>query len=238
MQVPAGSGAPVGTFIHAPIVAGSAHERQGPEHAVAQHTPCAQMSDRQSARFEHSAPLGFLPHELPVQTLPGEQFASIVQASKHCAPLQANGTQAMVSGATQAPVALQVDSGENTLFSQCAGEQTVPGRWRRQAPAPSHVPSVPHDSAGCNVHVRCGSSEPADTGVQTPGAEGSAQLRQAPWQLSAQQTPSTQKLLRHSAVAEQGWPLVFLPQLPSSQARPSTHSALLVQALMHAFSEQ
>jgi len=40
-------------------------------------------------------------------------------------------------------------------------------------------------------------------GWQVPGAEASAQLRQAPWQASAQQTPSTQKPLAHSWPAAQ-----------------------------------
>jgi hypothetical protein len=38
---------------------------------------------------EHCAPLSFLPHELPLQTLGVEQFAVTVHARKHFVPLQA-----------------------------------------------------------------------------------------------------------------------------------------------------
>jgi hypothetical protein len=68
------------------------------------------------------------------------------------------------------------------------------------------------------VHTRRGSDEPGGISVQRPIEEGSAQLRQAPWQPSAQQTPSTQKLLAHSEAAAQLWPFCFLPQLPFTQA--------------------
>jgi hypothetical protein len=187
---------------------------------------------------EQNAPLGFLPHELPLQTFPAEQLASTVQLPKHCAPLQANGTHAMVSGATHAPVALHVDAGMNTLFSQRAAAHTVPGRCRRQPPDPSQVPSVPHVSGGWDAQLLRGSSTPAATWVQTPGADGSAQLRQLPVQASAQQTPSTQKLDWQSGPAPHGWPLAFLPQLPLLHTLPATQSSLLVQRLMHALSVQ
>jgi len=224
--------------VHDPIVPDSAHERQAPEQAVAQQTPCAQVLEMHSMRSEQNAPLGLRPHELPLQTLPVEQFASAVQLPKHWAPLQANGTHEIVSGATQAPVALHVDSGLNTLLAQVAAAHTVPGRCRRQAPAPSQVPSVPHVSAGWEAQVLRGSSEPVATFVQTPGADGSAQLRQLPMQASAQQTPSTQKLDAQSPVPLHGWPLAFLPQLPLSQAWPATQSLLLVQRAMQAVSAQ
>ena len=83
-----------------------------------------------------------------------------------------------------------------------------------------------------------GSSTPAATGVQTPGAEERAQLRQAPMQASAQQTPSTQKFDTQSPAALHGRPLVRLPQLPLMQTLLPTQSSLLVQRLMQALSAQ
>ena len=80
IQVCDGSGAPVGTAVQMPIDPASAHERHAPMQSVAQHTPCAQLPDRHWGPFEHDAPLGFLPHEFVMQTLPGAQFASVVQA--------------------------------------------------------------------------------------------------------------------------------------------------------------
>ena len=149
MHVCAGSGLLAGTFVHAPIVPDSAHDLQALAQAVAQQTPCAQLFDRHSERSEQNAPFGFFPHEFVTQTLPGEQFASAVQLPKHLLPLHAKGTQAIASGATQLPVALQVDSGVYLLFSQCSVAQTVPIFQRRQPPAPSHLPSVPQVDAAC-----------------------------------------------------------------------------------------
>jgi len=63
-HVPDGSGAPVGTSAHWPMVAAIAHERQAPAHAVAQQTPCAQKPDPHSAACEQNAPAGFVP-QLP-----------------------------------------------------------------------------------------------------------------------------------------------------------------------------
>jgi hypothetical protein len=63
-----------------------------------------------SAAAEHGAPLSFLPHELPLQTLGVTQFADVVHVSKHfCAPLHAKGAHGRVGGATHCPVALHVD---------------------------------------------------------------------------------------------------------------------------------
>jgi len=111
MQVWDGSGLFVGTFVQAPIVPDRAHDRHALAHAVAQQTPWAQLPDMHSAPAEQKAPFGFRPQELPVQTLPGEQFASIAQLPKHLLPLHAYGTHESASGATQAPVALQAASG-------------------------------------------------------------------------------------------------------------------------------
>jgi len=39
------------------------------------------------------------------------------------------------------------------LFAQRSGAHTVPTRWRRHPPAPSHFPSVPQVEAGCVAHM-------------------------------------------------------------------------------------
>ena len=94
----------------------------------AQQTPCAQMPEMHSRRSEQNAPFGFLPHELPTQTLPGEQFASSGAAAEalRCR-CRRTGRTTWSSGATQVPVALQVDAGVYTLLSQRSAAQTVPG---------------------------------------------------------------------------------------------------------------
>jgi hypothetical protein len=140
----------------------------------------------------------------------------------------------MASGATHVPVALQVDSGVYVLLAQRSGAQTVPGRCRRQPPAPSHFPSVPQVDAGWVEHMFRVSSSPFATGRHEPRVAASAQLRQGPAQAWSQQTESTQWLLAQSTAAAQGWPFDFLPQLPLWQTRPATQSLSLAQRLMHA----
>jgi hypothetical protein len=68
----------------------------------------------------------------------------------------------------------------------------------RHAPAPSHFLSVPQEVGPWSVQMLWGSSAPAATGEHRPRAVDSAQLLQALVQASAQQTPSTQKVLAHS----------------------------------------
>jgi hypothetical protein len=66
------------------------------------------------------------------------------------------------------------------------------------------LPSVPQLASPLSTQMLRGSAAPAGTGTQRPIDDGRAQLRQAPAHASAQQTPSTQKLLTHSLDAAQG----------------------------------
>jgi hypothetical protein len=84
------------------------------------------------------------------------------------------------------------------------------------------------------LQVARGSAAPLGTGVHLPGAEGRAQVRQAPWHASAQQTPSTQKVLAHSEPLAQVWPFALGPQLPATQAWPAWQSASLAHFVLHA----
>jgi hypothetical protein len=77
----AGSRPPAWIAVHVPSVVGSAHETHVPAQAPAQHTPWAHTADWHSPPPEQNAPFGFLPQELPLQTLSGAQWASEVQAS-------------------------------------------------------------------------------------------------------------------------------------------------------------
>jgi hypothetical protein len=88
-QIPAGSGLPVGTFVHVPSVAGSSQDWQEPPQPELQQTPCAQKVDWHSEAAEHDAPSGFLPHWLLAsQTCGARQLALLVHALKHAEPLQ------------------------------------------------------------------------------------------------------------------------------------------------------
>ena len=107
----AGSAIPVGTAVQVPIEPVSAQDSQAPAQADVQQTPWAQLADRHSELVEQKAPFSFNPQELLLQTLPDEQLASIEQEVKHLAPLQANGVQAIASGARQLPFASQTEPG-------------------------------------------------------------------------------------------------------------------------------
>ena len=115
-----------------------------------------------------------------------------------------------------------------------SGAHVVPVGYLRQPPAPSQVPLVPQEAAFRSTHIARGSATPAAIGWQVPGAEASAQLRQAPWQASAQQTPSTQKPLAHSPAPAQVCPFDFGPQLPLTQLCPLAQSASVWQWLTQA----
>lgn len=145
------------------------------------------------------------------------------------------GLQLVTFGFTQVPVVPQVHCGVSLLPEQLSGAQTVPTGYFRQAPAPSHLPSVPHIAAVRSLQTPCGSAPPAAIDVQVPSEPGTAQLRQAPVQVVAQQTPSAQCPFTQSASALQVWPSTFFPQVPTVlpagivQLCPGAHPAWLVQ---------
>jgi hypothetical protein len=99
----------------------------------------------------------------------------------------------------------------------------IPYFW--QPPAPSHFLLVPQEAAPWSVQILWGSSAPATTAVQWPREDSSEQLLHGLVQASAQQTPSTQKLLMHSAAPPQGWPRPLRPQLPAMQTLPMLQSS-------------
>jgi hypothetical protein len=110
-QVLDGSGAPVATLPHVPIEPGSAHDLHAPAQAVEQQTPCAQKVEAHSAPSAQKAPMGFGPHEPAAHALGERHWLSAVHVSKQRAPLQVNGAQASVPGATHWPVLLHADAG-------------------------------------------------------------------------------------------------------------------------------
>jgi hypothetical protein len=126
---------------------------------------------------------------------------------------------------------------------QLSGAQMVPVGYFRQAPAPSHLPSVEHIAAVRSLQVPLGSAPPAAMDVQVPSEPETAQLRQAPVQVVAQQIPlalppplpPTQCPFTQSASAAQVWPSTFFPQVPTVppvgtvQVWPGAQSAWLEQ---------
>ena len=69
-----------GIAVQTPRLPASAHEAQMPVQAPAQQTPCWQEPDAHSVAAEQAAPFTFLPQIVPLQTLPPEQSAFVVQA--------------------------------------------------------------------------------------------------------------------------------------------------------------
>jgi hypothetical protein len=65
------------------------------------------------------------------------------------------------------------------------------------------------------MQTPCGSAPPAAIDVQVPSEPGTAQLRQAPVQVVAQQTPSAQCPFTQSVSVVQVWPSTFCPQVPT-----------------------
>ena len=110
-HVPVGSGVPSGTLLQMPIDVGNAQDLHELVQAVEQQTPWAQVPEAHSRLSAQNAPFILRPHDESMQTLPATHWASPVHAVKQRAPLHANGAHALASGATQAPVSLQVAGG-------------------------------------------------------------------------------------------------------------------------------
>src|SRR4029079_573357 len=81
----------------------------------------------------------------------------------------------------------------------------MPLAHARHAPAPSHMPSLPHVDGACCAHSSSG-SVPFVTGRQRPSAAAVLLFEQAlqlSVQADSQQTPSTHSLLAHCAAVVQ-----------------------------------
>jgi hypothetical protein len=130
---------------------------------------------------------------------------------------------------TQAPAPSQTRPEVMALAPQTDGSQEVPWGCRRQAPAPSQVPSRPQlavDSAEHCPVVRGGT--PRGIAVQVPWKPGTLQAWQVSWQALLQQNPSTQLPLPHSPAQTQASPLRLLPSTAASAQEPGTLSTPFV----------
>jgi len=80
LHVPCGSVEPLPTFVHTPIVPGSAQDSQEPLQVELQHTPCAQNFDRHSPLPAQLWPMPLRPHEPLMHTAGDAQSASAAHA--------------------------------------------------------------------------------------------------------------------------------------------------------------
>jgi hypothetical protein len=131
------------------------------------------------------------------------------------------------------PAPLHVRAGVNELAAHVASTQTVPAPYLRQAPEPSHVPSVPHDGASWSVHWLSG-SVPAGTTLQVPKLPASAHDWHVPVQAVAQQMSWLQFPDAQSMAAAHAAPLDFLPQTLALHVFGLRHSGFVVHELRQA----
>jgi hypothetical protein len=89
-----------------------------------------------------------------VQTLPLAQSALVAQLVRQDSPDDAQLYAPQGDGTTmrQVPPPLQVRAGIDVPPLQLAAPQTVPLAYLRQAPLPSHAPSVPQLAAPWSAH--------------------------------------------------------------------------------------
>ena len=120
--------------------------------------------------------------------------------------------------------------------------QTVPVGYIWQPPAPSHSPSVPHDSLPRSLQPFRGSAAPAATLKHRPGEPGKLQLRQAPLHALSQQTPSMHWLDSQSLGSVHATPGFLFPHVPvvvlfcevATHLWPDSQSASLRHELLQA----
>ena len=147
-QDPAGSAPPVGTLEQVPSRPGRAQDMHDRLHAPLQQRPCAQVPLAHWPPELHVLPSGRLPQSPLVQTFPDEHWLSLAQLLAQRLPLQPRwGAQLRSADAWQLPPR-QMPAGVSVLAaaSQRGCWQTDPSVYFRQAPSPSHNPSVPHEA--------------------------------------------------------------------------------------------
>jgi hypothetical protein len=185
-------------------VSASRHDEHVPVQPSSQQIPSAQELDVHSTPAAQPSPRFFLGVHVPLaQKYPDTQSASLPQGTLHLPAAQACGAQFIGDAAGHSPLPSQRRSGDKVLPSQDAGTQTASVPQRRQAPAPSQVPSAPQVSWPVAVQSSSG-SRPAWTGAQAPSLPPVSlprHDRQPPPQASSQHTPSMH------------WPEVHCPPL-------------------------
>jgi len=217
--------------VHVPSVPASAHDLQVAVQVVAQQMFCAQMPLAQSPFAPQVLPLGRFTQTPMTQTLGDTQSVSTLQVLRHAPVPHTNGSHIDVVAVWQVPVPLQVRPDVNVEPVQAAAAQLVPAAYRRQAPAPLQVPSLPQVDAAAIGHCDAVTGAlPAAIGVHVPMLVAIAQDMQVPAHMLLQQTPSTQNPDAQSVPTPDGQspPIGILPQLMFTQELPDTQSAAAV----------
>jgi len=125
------------------------------------------------------------------------QAASLAQLVPQALPAHWYAPHDVVAPALHVPVPLQVDAACSCAVEQLAARQTVPATHLRQAPAPSQVPSLPHDEAA-DAEQSLRGLVPGSANLHVPTLPVALHVWQVLLQAVSQQTPSTQLPLEQS----------------------------------------
>jgi hypothetical protein len=126
----------------------------------------------------------------------------------------------------QAPLPSQRAAEVSVDPPHVCGVQSDPREYLRQAPVPSHTPSVPQVAIPWSVQSLRG-SVPTSAGRQVPTLPWAAQVTHNPLQAALQQTPSAQNPLAQALPCVHAVPTANpgapppSPGLPPSDAPPS-----------------
>ena len=209
-QRPIGSLVPAGTGWQLPSDPGRRQLKQASSQRLLQQVPPTQWPLWQSTSWVQLAPSSRGPHDpathITPDTQPAPSWQLGLQRGAPSTTLQANGAQGTAGPATQLPAPSQDDPAVMLLPEQTPSPQRTPAGYLRQAPRPSQVPSKPQLSGGC--HAAAGVVA-ALGGVSSrcPRCRRRCRHGRGALQELAQQTPSTQKSLRHWLLAVQMAPL-------------------------------
>jgi len=195
-----------------------------------QHTPSTQKPEAQSAALLQTPPSCLGPQLWLTQAMPAVQSASLMHVGLQAPPAQRNGVQSRRPGGLHVPRPSHVPGVLRRSPAQEGSTQTVSAAYFAQAPKPSHVPVSPHFAAPLSVQTFRGSGLPWSMGQQVPSRPVWLHDTHAPWQASAQQTPSVQKPEAQSELFVQPVPFILRPQLPFMHCTPRPQSLFAVQA--------
>jgi hypothetical protein len=151
---------------------------------------------------------------------------------RHAFAPHTNGVQDDCVPGWQAPAPLHWGADVNVDPVHVAAPHVVPAAYSRQAPAPSHVPSVPQVAAPWSAHWLRGSC-PAATSVHVPMAPAMAHDRHVPVHELVQQTPCWHRPDWHSVPAPHVTPGSFFEHTPLLQTLPAAQWASVVQVMRH-----
>jgi hypothetical protein len=237
----AGVGAvPFATLLHVPRLPAIAHDLHVPVQAWLQQYPCAQKPESHSVAVVHAAPVGFNVQVPALQMLGATQSASAVQVVRQAAPAASHlyFPHALVVAAAQTPAPSHPRDDVNVDPLQLAAAHDVPMTYLRHAPAPLHVPSLPHVEAAVSGHcVATSGGWPVAIGEHVPTLPVTEHDMQVPVQALLQQTLFTQNPDAQSVFSpdEHVPPIGIFPQLMVTQVFPVVQSAaVVVHVVLHA----